>query len=126
MVVANQTDSMYAGNHRKLQFTVYDEDGTTPKSLTGFTVRFTLSRVSPTGSVLYKAPVVEHTNADVAKVTVLDQGTDPGRVNVFLVAADTATLLGDFYWELELKDILDNTVVVSTGTLTINFNVVNA
>lgn len=123
MVMTNQNDSMYAGNNHTIRFTVKDQDtgGSGPKNLSGFSVRYALCRIGSSGDVL-KTPIFEHNTGNAAQVLVTDATN--GIVEVYLVNADTVTLAaGDYYHELELYSSAPFSLVVATGTLTINANV---
>lgn len=125
MVVANQTDSMYAGNKRTLRFTIVDEDtvGSPALNLTGRVLKFVLASVSPNGDIL-TTPLIEKKSTTPAQITVTDAVN--GIAEVYLLEADTLPLLGDYYFELEVFEA-DATIhtVVGTGTLTILANVTN-
>lgn len=124
MVVENQTDSMFAGNHRLLNFTLVDQDNDDAVlDISLLDLKFTLARVSPSGNILVKHPVVEKKSTVVGEITKTDAPN--GECQVVLVGDDTETLLGDFYFELEAFDSTSESVVLATGTMTIKPNVVN-
>lgn len=124
MAMTNQNDEMFAGNNRTIRYTVVDQDtaGNPPKDVTGLDFRWALCRFSAAGDVL-KTPLLEFTTASPSKVNVTDAPN--GVVEVYLAHADTATLAaGDYYMELEAFVTLSGfSLVVATGTLTINVNV---
>jgi hypothetical protein len=123
MVVTNQNDSMYAGNNHTTKFTIKDQDtpGSPAKNLSGLSVRYALCRIGSSGDVL-KTPIFEHTTANPAQVLVTDAMN--GIVEVYFVHADTVDLAaGDYYHEVELYDATPFSLVVATGTMTINTNV---
>lgn len=119
MAVKNLSDEMWAGNLRVQRFTVTDEDidGSPAKNLTGFTVKWALARIDDAGTYL-TTPVLE-------KTAVLTDAAN-GICEVTLAPADTTSLFGTFYFELEATDGSSNPVVVGTGRLVINRNVVNS
>jgi len=125
MAVANQTDTIYAGNKRTLKFAVTDQDtaGSPAFNLTNLIAKWTLARVGADGSVLTSAPVVEKKSTTGTQITITNAAG--GLLEVYLVEVDTLTLLGDFYFELELFDVAGAHVVVATGTMTILPNVTN-
>lgn len=128
MVVADQTDSMYQGNRRKLVFTIVDEDSPLtvkpPKDLTGFVVKFALARFDQNGLPVKKNPLVDLSSTG-SQITVT--GADNNVIEVTLEFADTATVSpNDYYFEVEVFDVMANSEVVATGTLTIMVNVNNA
>lgn len=126
MVVENLTDSIFAGNVRTERFTVTDEDtsGSPAFDLTSFVVKYALAPFGADGNPLTEEPLFEKTTADAAEVLVTDGPN--GEVEVYLVEADTVSLLGDYYFELEAFDGSGNHVVLATGTLTVKPNVVNS
>lgn len=125
MAVANQVDTIYAGNKRTLRFAITDEDagGSPPFNITGLTIKFALARVSASGNVLTSSPVFQKVSTTPADLTVTNAAG--GILEVYLVEVDTAALLGDFYFELEAFEAGGQHVVLATGTLTILPNVAN-
>lgn len=125
MVQINQNDTFYANNIRTLKFTVTDADASpvAPLDLTGYTVQWAMSRFLSSGSYGTTA-VLKKDNGSVGGVTVTDAVN--GKCQVALIGADTASLSGKFYHELEVVDGTGKAVVVATGTLIINKNVSNA
>jgi len=127
MVVADQTDTMYANNRRVLKFTVTDEDNGGALDLTGLVVKFALARFDSEGQPIKSNPLVDKRSDVSAEVTITDAAN--GLVEVELVTSDTASLADQgetaYYFELEVFDGTDP-VVVATGTLTIRRNVTNA
>lgn len=125
MAVQNVLDEMWAGNRRVQRFTITDEDqaGSPAKDLTGLTIKWALSRIG-SGGEFNTTPIVEKTSDNPGEIDLVGPATD-GIVDVTLVEADTLTLQGKFYFELEVFDATPEGVVVTTGELTINRNVVN-
>lgn len=125
MVTTGLTDTMYANNLRTLRFTVTDEDagGSPPKDLTSLDLKWALARINSEGAYS-TTPVLEKSSDNASEIAK----TDPtnGVCEVYLDPADTLALSGEFYFELEVFDPGGRGVVVSTGTLTINRNVVNS
>lgn len=124
MAVTSQKDTMWAGNKRVQRFTVTDEDavGSPAKDLTGFTAKWALSRFNAAGTEFLTTPVVTKTTGGGG--IVITDATN-GILEVTLDVADTSALFGTFYFELEVVDGSSNPLVVATGTLTINKNVMN-
>jgi len=123
MAVTGQTDIMWANNKRSLVFTIVDSDnGDVALDLTGLTVKWALSRIDSSGAYL-TAPVLE--KATGGSGIVLTDAPN-GICTVTLDAVDTVDLSGIFHFELEVFDGTPEGVVVATGQLTINKNVVNA
>ena len=124
MAVTDQAVTMYANNLRTLRITVTDEDsvGSPSKDLTGLVVKWALSRQDTSGNFL-TAPILEKRSTTPTELTVTDAVN--GIFEVYLVPADTAALVGTFYWEAEVFDATPSGVVVATGTLEIVRNVVN-
>lgn len=128
MVVADQVDTMYAGNRRVLKFAVTDEDnGGAPMDLTGRIVKFALARFDAEGQPLKANPLVDK-RSDTSGDIVITSAVG-GLVEVTLVPADTASLAdaGEtaYYFELEVFQGTDG-IVVASGTETIRRNVTNA
>lgn len=124
MVQKNQNDEMYANNIRTLRFAVTDADATDPTDpldLTGLVVKWALSRIAPSGQFTTTAIVEKCSNDGTLTIT----NPTGGLCELTLDPADTATLSGKFYHELEVFDSGDNGVVVATGEITILRNVVN-
>lgn len=122
MVQTAQDDSFYANNARTLVFTITneDEDGSPALDLTGLTIKWALSRVNSNG-VYSTTPVLEKSTSD--GITITDAAA--GECEVQLDAADTTSLSGTFYQELEVFSGGSGTVV-AVGTITIKRNVVNS
>jgi hypothetical protein len=123
MAETGLTDTMWAGNKRVLAYTVEDSDAGdgSAKDLTGLTVKWALSKMSSDGTYSTTAILEKATGGN--GITVTDAAA--GELEVDLDAADTSDLAGDYYFELEVYDATPEGVVVATGTLTINRNVVN-
>lgn len=120
MAAENDQIVLYAGNKRRLRFTVLDTDGAA-YDLTGLDLRWALSKYGSSGSYATTAEV-NKTNADADEIVVVDN-----LVTVILVGADTASLTpGDYYYELELVDALSESLVIAVGDLELRANVVNA
>lgn len=120
MAATNDTIVVYAGNKRTLRFTVVDEAGDA-FDLTGYDVRWALSKYGQSGSYGTTAEVNKHSD-NVDEITVASNVVD-----VVLVGADTAALAaGDYYHELEIVDAQDESLVVAVGDVELRNNVVNA
>ena len=123
----NTRFSMYQDNKLTLRFTVRDGDqaevgGVHPVfDLTGFTVQWALSR-GTTSQFVTTASVLK-SSAQITEIEVTDAVN--GLLEVKLVGADTATIFGDFYYELELVDGMSEKVVVAVGEINIIRNVSN-
>jgi hypothetical protein len=137
MVVADQTDTMYADNYHTLEWQALLDGGGAVLDLTGRIVKFALARFNSAGVPLRENPVLDFASDDVSpQVTVpnpnpdIDTGPFP-HVIVELLPVDTATLAPvkdvAFYFELEVfEGDGSRPVVVATGTLTVKLNVENA
>lgn len=122
MAVTDQRDTFYAGNVRTYPFSVDDENNPGNKlDLTGMTVAFALSKYL-SASAWSKTPLVEKSIGDGITITNASQGA----LTVTLSPDDTASLEGEFYFELEVTDASANPVVVATGRITLLRNVTNA
>lgn len=120
MAATNDTIIVYAGNKRTLRFTVLDAEGAA-FDLTGYDVRWALSKYGASGSYTTTAEVNKHSD-NASEITVTDNVVD-----VVLVGADTANLsAGDYYHELEIVDGSDESLVVAVGDVELRSNVVNA
>lgn len=123
MAVTTGTATMYAGNKLALAFTVTDENGGGAKDLSGFSVFWALSRFKADGTTPRTTAVLEKSTASGIAIS----GASSNVATVSLASADTTSLKpGAYYYELEVVDGLSERVVVATGTLTINPNVVNS
>lgn len=124
MVVTDLVDACYAGNARTLRFTVLDQDapGSPPKDLTGLGIRWALTRFSGGGDPL-STPVLDKDTANAGQITIVDAIN--GVLEVNLAEGDTTSLLGDYYFELEVYSTGSFSLVVATGTETIRKNVTN-
>lgn len=124
MAVTDQVDTIFAGNKRTLKFAITDADtvGAPAFNLTNLVLKFTLTRVSADGNIL-TTPLIEKKSTSATQLVVTNAAG--GLCEVYLVEADTLTLLGDFYFELEAYDVSNEHVVLATGTLTIKPNVTN-
>lgn len=123
MVVTGQSWIVYAGNAHEFQFVVTDQDtpGSPVKNITGQGARFALSKFKADGTY-GTTPVLTKDSANVGEITITDAVN--GELSVFLDEGDTALLGGhDYYVELELY--ASTSLVIATGTLTINKNVEN-
>lgn len=125
MAITNPTPiEIYAGNYRKIQFTVVDGDAGdgSAKDLTGNSARFSMAKQKADGSYSRSAEVDKSTSG--SEVTITDAAN--GVIEVELVEADTLTLKGTYHYELELVDGSGNTLVVSVGEVEVLVNVENA
>jgi len=119
-----QDDSMYLANKRTLQYTVGSlADEAVVEDLTPYgDIKWTLSRISPSGQILTASPVVEKKLSDLTLSATLVSGI----VNVPLLNEDTEALQpGTYHMELELFDVFGEAAVVATGTMTLVANVEN-
>jgi len=131
MAVENQTDEMFANNRHVMRWAgILDGDGPAILDLTGRIVKFSLTRIGPTGSPLL-TPTLDFASDDVSpRVTIPNPVTGNQHVVVELLPADTASLAPittTYYCELEVFEAGNLLpVVVATVLLTIKPNVVNA
>lgn len=130
MAVENQADEMFANNHHVMRWAqILDEDGVSLLDLTGRIVKFSLTRLGPSGSPLL-TPILDFSSATSGQVTIPNPVTGNQHVVVDLHPADTAALAPiatTYYCELEVFDVANtNPVVVATINLLIKPNVINA
>lgn len=125
MVVTGLTVVVFAGNAHELDYTVLDQDtaGSPPKDLTGISARWAASRFAASGD-FGTAPVLSKDSVNGSGQVDIYDPTN-GKLRVKIAEGDTAALAGDFYMELELYIPSTMSLVVSTGTMTVNRNVVN-
>lgn len=129
MAKTDQNVTMYVNNQRTLKYTVTDDDNGGNVDLTAFNtlpadIKWTLSRINSSGTILKDSPVVEKKESQSGEITISGSGNEVAEVN--LDSADTATLQAGSYWmELELFDVAGERVVVATGTMTLLTNVTN-
>lgn len=120
--------TFHAGDKQTLEFTVRDGDqaavsGVFPVfDLTGFTVQWALSRGN-TSRFITTADVLK-SSAVTAELEVTDAVN--GVLQVKLVGADTSTIFGEFYQELQVTDGASEKVVVAVGDVVILQDVANA
>lgn len=115
MTATAQDFALTAGDSKLLQFTVTDSDGTAI-DLTGARVDWWMSRGTP--DRFGKTPVLQKStsNNSIDVVSPMD-----GRFDIALAPADTHTFAaGSYYHEAQVRDVLGNVATVTTGTITIN------
>lgn len=114
MALTSQDFTLYSGDTSILEFTLTEQDGTTPLNLDGLSaINWAFSKIRPTG---YGARILQKTLA--SGVTIIN--SELGRVDVALAPVDTATLkAGQYHHELEVTDLLSNVTTVAVGTMTI-------
>lgn len=117
MTATAQDFSITAGDSKLLQFTVTDaSSGGVALDLTGSRIDWWLSRGTP--DRFSKTPVLQKSTSDgsIDIVSSLD-----GRFDITLVPVDTHTLsAGSYYHEAQIRDVFGNVATVTTGTVTIN------
>jgi hypothetical protein len=126
MVVEGLTVTLYAGNGRQIKFTVRDQNtaGSPVKDLSGASIRFAVTRISPNGQILTSSPFITKDSVHGSSEIDITNPTG-GELTVFLLPGDTDNnMLGDHYFELEAYGGA-TPVVLATGTLTVRANVVN-
>lgn len=117
------TEPIYAGNRHTLRYTVVNQDNADlPKDLTGIAARWALSKFSADGS-FSKTAVLAKNSTNALQILISAPAT--GVIDVFIAEGDTAALVGDYYFELELYITASYSLVVAAGTLTIVKNVTN-
>lgn len=128
MAEINQNDEFFAGNRRTLRFTITNDDlpDNPPFNLNGFEIKWALSRISSQTGLPGTTPILEKclSQGEIRVVSSADNNI----CEVDLFKADTMDLNGEFYQELELfvsADVNSESVVLATGTLTINRNILN-
>lgn len=114
MALTAQDFTLYSGDSSTLQFTLTEQDGTTPIDLDGLSaINWAFAKVKPTG---FGARILQKTL--LSGVTVINASL--GRVDVSLAPADTAALkAGQYHHELEIVDLLSNVTTVAVGTMTL-------
>jgi len=114
MAIGTQSSiSMHSGDTRKLQVTIVDESSAAV-DLTSASIIWALSKkaadeVLPRGSAIVTKSIGDG-------ITVIDAVT--GRVDILIDSADTASLAGDFYHEMQLT-LGGSVSTVLYGTVTI-------
>lgn len=106
-----------SGDDKTLRFTITD-DGTsagTPVNITGATITFKVTS-GPTSTTA----IIEKSTA--GGITITDGPN--GVCTVALVAADTAALAGDYWYELQVVDASANTTTTTFGRLPIKGDVI--
>lgn len=122
MATTEQNDAFHAGNRRRLRFEIEDADNAPDAlDLTGLTAKWACAPLRFDRTFMEPASISKETGAGI---TVIGSAVD-GVLEVELLGADSASLEGEFYHELELFDGDGNGLVVATGTLTIYRNLIN-
>jgi len=104
--------SMYSGDSKTLEITITDSDGVAV-DLTGATVKYAIALSSTASAAL------------VSKATGGSGITTASNVaTVTLASADTATLAGVYYHEMEITTVLGAVTTAMTGTITILADVI--
>lgn len=112
---------MYAGNLKTMRFTI-SRDGE-PMVLDGFTAKWALSQISKRSGEYSKTPILE--KKSTTSTEILKTVPQSGILEVYLKNVDTKDLLGEYYYELELYDTENESIVVAVGDLRILKNVDN-
>lgn len=115
----------YAGTRHTFNFTVADLDadptGATPRNITSDVIKWTLSKIGPSGySSKY---TLQKTSATAGAITKTDPAN--GKCAVDLYRVDTEKLLGNFHQELEAFDSFGESVMLAVGDFSILLNVKN-
>jgi len=131
MAETGQDFTMYAGERKTIRFAGTDQDdGTALDYATDFAeVKWALTSINPSTGEFSTTPVLEK-KSQVAQTETggneIDfSGTGNNQADVQLINADTDTLAGEYYQELEGFDANGEGVVLATGTITIIRNVEN-
>ena len=104
---------MFAGDTKRINFTITDASTNDVFDLTGATAMWQASRARPTG--FSSTPVIIKTeNNGLEIVDVIG-----GAISVLLTPADTTSLSGDYYHELQLVDADGDIATAYSGTFTI-------
>jgi hypothetical protein len=102
--------TMYAGDDKRLEVTVLDEDGVAVTLAGAQAIKWKLAK-SPRSAVIASHSLVD------GNVSVIDAAA--GRFNVLIDPADTESLSGLYYHEAELTDSAGNVGTCMAGTVTI-------
>jgi hypothetical protein len=102
--------TMYAGDDKRLEVTVLDEDDVAVSLSGALEIRWKLAK-SPRSTI-----IASHSIAD-GNVSIIDAAA--GRFNVLIDPADTESLSGLYYHEAELTDSSGNVGTCMAGTVTI-------
>ena len=114
MTKVNQNFTLTSGDTRTLNYTLVDS-ANAPLNLSGVTtVKWGMSKLKDDGT-FSTTPVVNKSLSSGITIT----GVSTGELSVSLLPADTATLAGNFYHELEIAIGADTVFTVSTGKATI-------
>lgn len=109
MTKKNQDLEMWAGDTKKLQYTVLDENDD-PVNLTNATINWWLAESATSTAILTK------TTADDISITDAANGVFQVTIN----PADTQNLEGRYYHEAEVTDDAGNVATVAVGVIKIN------
>jgi hypothetical protein len=113
MATSDQNVTMYSGDSRVLAFTITEANGTTPINLTGAVVAWACAR-KLSGGFSTTPTLSKEIGAGITIIAAI-----AGTLEVALAPADTASLVGRYYHELQVTDAAGNVSTVATGTLTI-------
>lgn len=122
MSVLNSKFVVRSGDKKTLTFTITDGADGTALDMTGKSLRFVLSKYDASRNT-FASPVVTKVSSDSAQITVNDALTS--KYDVFLVAADTASLSGLYYYELEVVES-GEVVTVARGVIEFEPTIANA
>ncbi|MGO4181210.1 hypothetical protein AB4Z17_08520 [Paenibacillus sp. TAF43_2] len=103
MAKTNQNFTMFAGDTMDIDVPVADTD------LTGGTIKWVMKRAVKGDFTIFRETPIGIKITDAAA----------GIFNIRLERADTLDLIGSFYHEAELTDLIGNVSTVMTGTITI-------
>lgn len=121
MAREDQDDAFYAGNRRTLRYSIDDQDNPGQKlNLSGLTFKWALVNKRSDGTYDL-TPILQKTSA-AGGIAVTNAAT--GALEVYLLDADSASLAGDYYYQLEATDGDGNKMMLATGTLTIKRNII--
>ena len=103
-----QNFEMFSGDDKNIQFTITDEDNAA-SDITGASATWACSRRVKTSTLISKT---------VGSGITIVSGVG-GVLLVSLAQADTASLRGDYYHELEIVDAAGKKTTAAYGTMTV-------
>lgn len=128
MAVENQYFELFAGVKKDLRVTVIDQDSEdTPqpvKDMAGKRIIFTLGTFDSDGNAVHTSNALKKDSDVVGDVDATEAGD--GIVVIKIVSSDTASLSGDYHFQVEAIDTDDEPVMLASGTLRIKGNTSNA
>lgn len=123
MTLTNQDAGFTSGDHFTLEFTIFEPDGVTLiGDITGFSFNWDMAESQSRKNKAPFAPTRLLPKSIGSGITIVDGPNS--RVDVIFVPTDTDDFGGEYYHELQMKDLANNKTTAATGILTIKHDLV--